>query len=468
MSFQSSTDREGERRRNNAESLYQHGRTALKHGERERARQLLQQAVDYDRNHSEAWLWLSATTDDPREQKKYLEWAIAANPGNAAAKRGLGLVTGKIKEADLVEAGQGAAPRQPAEPEIASARRDFKCPQCGGELRFDPELVDLKCEHCGFVEVVDEVSAVGSDQVLDFSLAVKQGHRWAEAQRRFTCGQCQATTVLAVGQTSAECPFCGTAALVAAPEERDLLPLQGLLPMGFEAEAAQKHYRAWLGQGFFDPDDLKHLATRTGLHPAYVPFWTFSATLTAHWRGQVTEGSGKSQRWVWRTGERTFFYTDLLVAGLKALPAKLVQKIQDYDLSKLIVYKPEYLAQWPAALYDLALADASLAARETMIKDATKQLETKAVAHKQVIDLSVSTSHFTGQTYKLVLLPMWIGAYRYRQQIYRVLINGQTGEVAGDKPRDSIKVALVVTMAIIALITLGLVACLLLRPMLAR
>lgn len=468
MTFQSSTDRESERRQRNAESLYQHGRTALKNGERARAKQLLQQAVDYDRNHSDAWLWLSATTDDPHEQKKYLEWAIAANPGNAAAKRGLGLITGNISEADLVRPGQGVTPRQPAEPEVVNARRDFKCPKCGGELRFDPELIDLKCEHCGYVEVVDEVSAVGRDQVLDFSLAVKQGHRWAEAQRRFTCGRCHATTLLAAGQTSAECPFCGTAALVAAPEERELLPLQGLIPIGFEADVAQKNYRAWLGDGFFDPDDLKHLATRTGLHPAYVPFWTFSATLTAHWRGQVAEGSGKYRRWVWRTGERTFFYTDLLVAGLKALPAKLIQKIQAYDLSKLIVYKPEYLAQWPAALYDLALADASLVAREIMVRDAEKQLATKAVANKQVIDLSVTTSDFSGQTYKLVLLPMWIGAYRYRDQIYRVLINGQTGQVVGDKPRDSVKVALVVLMGLIVLITLGLIGFLLLRPVLAK
>lgn len=468
MSLSASTDHDGERRRRNAENLYQHGRTALKNGERARARQLLQQAVDYDRNHSDAWLWLSATTDDPLEQKKYLEWAVAANPGNAAAKRGLGLVTGKINAADLVQLGQGIAPRLPEESEAVSARRDFKCPTCGGELRFDPELIDLKCEHCGYVEVVEEVSAVGRDQVLDFSLAVKQGHRWAEAQRRYTCGQCQATSLLAVGQTSAACPFCGTAALVAAPEERDLLPLQGLIPMGFEAEVAEKNFRTWLGRGFFDPDDLKQLVTRAGLHPAYVPFWTFSATLTAHWRGQVAEGSGKYRRWVWRTGERTFFYTDLLIPGLKALPDKLIQQLQDYDLAHLIVYKPEYLAQWPAALYDLALADASLVARERMIRDAKKQLETKTVANKQVLDLTVNTSDFTGQAYKLVLLPMWIGAYRYRDQIYRVLINGQTGRVAGDKPRDSLKLALVVIMGLLALITLGAVVLLLLRPLLTR
>jgi hypothetical protein len=451
-----STDREKEHRRRSADSLYEHGRQALRDGHRARARQLLEQAVDYNREHSEAWLWLSATTDDPEEQKKFLEWAVAANPGNAAAKRGLGILTGKIKKHDLLKEGETLAPRQPAAPEPAQVRRDFKCPQCGGALRFDPALVDLKCEHCGYVEVVEEESAAELEQVLDFNLGTRQGHRWAEGERRFTCRQCSATTLLGVGQTSGQCVFCGSAALVAAPEETELLPVQGVIPMGFEAAQAQQHFQAWLGKGFFDPDDLKHLAGRAGFHPAYVPFWTFNATVNAHWRGQVSEGHGKNQKWVWRTGERISFYTNHLVCGFKALPSKLVRALSNYTLRGLVRYKPEYLAQWPAALYDLSLADASLIAREQMLALAQKELEIKAGGGKQVINLEITGSDFSGQTYKLVLLPLWIGAYTYQNKTYRVLINGQTGKVAGDKPRDAIKIALVVGIGLLTVVVVAL------------
>ena len=95
------TDREGDHRRQAAEDLVRHGRDALRAGDRPRARQLLAQAAEYDRDNSEAWLWLSATTDDPDEQEQFLEWAVAANPGNAAARRGLALLTGKLRQADL-------------------------------------------------------------------------------------------------------------------------------------------------------------------------------------------------------------------------------------------------------------------------------------------------------------------------------------------------------------------------------
>ena len=116
-----SEDHDGDHRRDAAQDLVRNGRAALKSGERDRARQLLLQATEYDRDNSEAWLWLSATTDDPAEQKHYLEWAVAANPANSAAVRGLGIVTGKIKTVDLVPEGQPVTPQAPAQPEPAHA-----------------------------------------------------------------------------------------------------------------------------------------------------------------------------------------------------------------------------------------------------------------------------------------------------------------------------------------------------------
>jgi len=454
MSF----DRAGDHRRQSAEELFRLGRISVKEGDRAEARRLLQQAVEYDRDHSEAWLWLSATTDDPVEQKQYLEWAIAANPANAAARRGLGIVTGRLNPKEILPEGDSPQPQPSTEPEEVVVRRMFKCPQCGGTLRFDPEIVDLKCESCGYVEVVEEVPIKDSEQVLDFNLPTRKGHGWAEAERRFTCRQCGAITLLPKAQTSDQCPFCGSAALVAAPEEVELLPPQGVIPMGLESLQVQQAVKAWLGRGFFAPDDLSLLARDSRLHPAYVPFWTFNATLNARWSGYVSEGHGRNQRWVWRTGERIFFYTDHLQPGTRALPADLLTQIKAFDLAALVEYKPEYLAGWPAATYDISLAEASLAAREVMIAEAKKELFYKAAGGAMVRDLEVTGSDFTGQTYKFVMLPLWVGAYAYQGKTFRVLVNGQTGKVVGDKPVDQVKVVLLIVTGVIAVGALALLA----------
>jgi DNA-directed RNA polymerase subunit RPC12/RpoP len=447
----SSSDRLDAHRREQARQLFGLGRTSIKTGDRAHGRELLLKAVEYDRDHSEAWLWLSATTDDPAEQKKYLEWAVAANPANAAARRGLAILTGKLNPRDVLPEGQSPEPRRPAQPETADVRRTFDCPQCGGRLRFDPDLMDLRCEHCGHVEVVDEVALKDGAQALDLALPTERGHRWAEAERRFVCQQCSAVTILPVGEKSSACAFCGNAALLAAPEDVALLPPQGLLPMAFEAETAAQHVRAWLKRGFFAPDDLAKMARSGGLRPAYVPFWIFEATLTAKWQAEVREGSGRNARWVWRSGERTFFFSDHLEPGTRALPADLLRRVPAFDLTQLLVFKPEYLAAWPTAVYDISLADASLNAHEKMVKEARKQLLYKAAPGRDIRDLEVSPGSFSGEAYKLVMLPVWIGAYAYLGRMYRVLVNGQTGAVAGDKPVDWVKVALVALGAAIVI-----------------
>jgi len=452
-------DSERRHRQESADRLFRLGRTCVKEGHKDEGRRYLERAVEQDREHSDAWLWLSATTDDPLEQKKYLEWAIAANPSSPEARRGLAILEGRLNPKDILPQGVGVEPQNPVEPAEAVARRTFVCLRCGGALRFDPEIVDLKCSNCGYVEVVEEAPMADVQQVLDVTLPTRKGHRWAEAEREMTCEQCGATTIFPVGQTSAECPFCGSAALVSASDDSELLTPNGVLPMGFDEAEARKILRGWLGGGFFTPDDLAKLARGKGLRPAYVPFWIFEAALTGKWQAEVAEGSGRNRRWVWRNGEHTLFYSNLLQVAATALPADLVKKAEPFALEKMVEYKPEYLAGWPTAAYNISLAEASLEARAAMVADAKKQLAYKAAPGQAVRNLEVSASDFSGMAYKLALLPLWVGAYLYHGKTYRVLINGQTREVAGDKPKDSVKVWLAVAgvLIVLAILAMGVV-----------
>jgi DNA-directed RNA polymerase subunit RPC12/RpoP len=432
---------------------------------------LLKQAVEKDPDHDQAWLWLTATTQDPAEQKQYLEWAVAANPANAQARRGLAVLTGKLNPKDLFTEAQTQGPRRPADPSAAlgagpqpvEIRRTFTCSRCGGRMQFDPEIADLKCENCGHVEAVDELAVRDGDQVLDFTLPTRQAHRWAEAERRMACQQCGATTIFPPGQTSATCPFCASRALVEAAEDMDLLSPQGLLPMAVSDDQASQAIRGWLGRGFLAPDDLVQLSRAARPKPAYVPCWAFSATLTSRWRAMVSEGFGRDQRWVWRDGEDTLFYTDQLQPGTRALPADLLRQVQPFELTKLVEYKPDYLAGWPAATYDISLSDASIKARGEMVADARKKLVVKALPGRLLREFEITHSDFTGQTYKLMLLPVWVGAYQYHGRTFRVLVNGQTAKVAGDKPVDWAKVAIVVVGAAIMIGLIGATLVLALR-----
>ena len=53
---------------------------------------------------------------------------------------------------------------------------------------------------------------------------------------------------------------------------------------------------------------------------------------------------------------------------------------------------------------------------------------------------SVNTRH-DDVTFKHILLPVWLSAYRYRDRVYRFLVNARTGEVQGERPWSWIKIA---------------------------
>ena len=65
------------------------GISALKAGERARARELLLHVVTADEANEIGWLWLSAAVDSAEDRRICLENVLALNPDNGAARRGL-------------------------------------------------------------------------------------------------------------------------------------------------------------------------------------------------------------------------------------------------------------------------------------------------------------------------------------------------------------------------------------------
>jgi hypothetical protein len=59
-------------------------------------------------------------------------------------------------------------------------------------------------------------------------------------------------------------------------------------------------------------------------------------------------------------------------------------------------------------------------------------------------------------TFKHILLPIYISAYRYNNKLYRFLVNGATGKVKGERPWSAWKITFAVlgALALIALIAI--------------
>jgi len=90
--------------------------------------------------------------------------------------------------------------------------------------------------------------------------------------------------------------------------------------------------------------------------------------------------------------------------------------------------------------YDHPLAEASLEAREQVAKRLRRELPRRVELNREKRHMTSGEINWSGMTYKLVYYPIYVGVYYYRNKLYRVLINGQTGKVGGGKPTDRVKV----------------------------
>ena len=240
----------------NYEDLVRDGITAAKIGNRSLARRLLERATRINPVDSQAWLWLSAATEDAQEQRIFLERAVAADPSNAAARRGLVLLSEKLDHSRLMPEGSGISPAQTALPEEAQGEA-YQCPKCGGQMSYNIPDGKLVCQSCGTRKDIQERLAPDSaEQPMDFVMPTTRAHRWAESQQSVACAQCGVITLLPPGQTTDRCPYCGSNRFVKSPTLGELVDPQAIAMFKVEPAEAEQRVRAWFGKGLFAPDDL--------------------------------------------------------------------------------------------------------------------------------------------------------------------------------------------------------------------
>lgn len=348
----------------------------------------------------------------------------------------------------------------------------WPCAQCGADLRFAPGQTELKCEHCGHVQAIAAKAPRARSRALG-ELDLAKGLRddlpeaATEEVRSTRCPNCAAVVEFQGANHATECPFCATPVVVDTGSHRRIKP-QALVPFELTEAQARVALTDWLGSLWFAPNGLLEY-TRKGRAMAgiYVPFWTFDADTESHYRGQrgdhyyVTETvtvvvNGKSERrqqqvqktrWTAVSGHVARDFDDVLVMASASLPARLGNELTPWDLGKLEPYAPDYLAGFQAEGYTISLSDGRDISHGIMARVIDQDVRRDIGGDVQRVD-SVSTD-YTAETFKHVLLPVWTAAYKYGGKSYRFLVNGQTGEVQGERPYSWWKIGFALVAAAI-------------------
>jgi DNA-directed RNA polymerase subunit RPC12/RpoP len=354
----------------------------------------------------------------------------------------------------------------------------WPCAQCGAQLRYAPGETHLTCEHCGHVQEIAPYAPrkrAQALQELDLARGLRDDLPGADMVevRTTSCPSCGAKVEITGVTHATECPFCATPVVLDTGTERHIKP-QALVPFVLtEAEARQAMIR-WMGSLWFAPGTLLEYARKgRALSGVYVPFWTFDTDTDSRYSGERGEYyyetrtvsvrvNGRTEqrqervrhtRWYPASGRVSRDFDDVLVMASRSLPPRLGNELTPWDLWALTAYNPEFLAGFQAEGYTVALADGWSEAQSRMSATIQQDVRRDIGGDEQRIH-DVDTD-WSEETFKHILLPVWMAAYKYNGKSYRFLVNGQTGEVQGERPWSVWKIAFAVLL--VAALVLGAV-----------
>lgn len=259
------------------------------------------------------------------------------------------------------------------------------------------------------------------------------------------CRACGGAVVWDAAQSGAVCLFCGTASLELHMLSEPLPVPDELLPMTISPEQAERSFRAWASGSWFRPRGLA--AVELGLRPMLLPAWRFDARLESHWAGlrPARTKSGKTPA----TGIAQADLVHMVPASAGLTRDELLD-LQPFDEASARPW-----SSFEADAADLIWEPPALTrrgARAWARRGLAAAHERRIAAEHGLVRCRVDAV-IEERDVRLLLVPIYIGVFRYRDRPWRFLINGQTGEVVGDAPLDRLAVGVVavLVLAIVAM-----------------
>jgi hypothetical protein len=249
--------------------------------------------------------------------------------------------------------------------------------------------------------------------------------------------------------------------------------------IGFAVTPAQalEKFRQWIADNaWYRPGDLRLAQIAEKQRGVYLPFWSFSALAGSQWQAGIGEYWYKTETYTVRVNNRSEtrtrrvqhtewwnlrgqhhrYVSGYLVSASRGLPQQAADSVNPFHLAGLKRYDPRFLAGWLCEEYSLERDDAWQRS-EAEFRRRIAQAVSEFLPGDTHRDLRVDTQ-FSQVNSDLILLPIYLLSYRHQNKIYRFLVNGQTGGVAGDKPVSwqRITAAIVTALILIVVVVVGL------------
>ena len=258
-------------------------------------------------------------------------------------------------------------------------------------------------------------------------------------------------------QVAGSCSYCASQLV---DVQRGDASIDGVAPFRVPKAAALDKLRQHLAGRVWAPSELRKLAAggrvRAELKGLLVPFYAYDARCRSSYRAKIgvhwyrrqtrTGKDGKTRaeqvqetEWFSLTGSAVGQLADHLESASSGLSASDLVGLAGFDLGRTLPFDPHLLAGFEAELPSRPRADVDRDADESIRAKEARRITHRLLpgdAHRKVeIQCDVTVARV-----QLVLLPVWITAYRHGGEVFRMLVHGQDGRCHGAVPVSRTKV----------------------------
>lgn len=353
------------------------------------------------------------------------------------------------------------------------------CNNCSGTLKYDIESEKLKCIQCGSKQEIPESEDSNFLQEHSFDSFESEILNDQMEAHLIACQSCGAEVEIHTEQPTASCAFCNTPYVLDQVKNSRVHKPAALLPFSIKQSQARTAFAEWIEGLWFAPNDLKKFKTSLDkLQGVYYPYWTYDCETRSDYVGSrgdhyyvsetytTTDSDGKSvqrirqvqkTRWTRVSGRVATNFDDILIPAHHSLDREKLTELEPWDLGSLKPYSEEFLRGFNVLNYEVSMREGFQQFAMPKINESIAQHIRQDIGG-DVQRINHTDTDMSDQTFKHLLLPVWVSAYQYKSKVYHLTINARTGEVQGFRPYSWVKITLAVlaVLVVVALIVGGI------------
>jgi len=324
----------------------------------------------------------------------------------------------------------------------------YKCPNCGGPLKWDAAKQKYSCEYClsefeeKECEAVQKADEIKAEEVKASSATHTGESETADGLSAYNCPSCGATIVTEETTAATFCYYCHNPVVLQNRLSGDFKP-DKVIPFSIDRDRALEIFKDWIGKHKYVPKAFYSESQIEKLSGVYFPYWLYNGKV----KGDVC-GTGDLVR-RWTDGDQQ--YTETKTFEIRrdgVMPVKNISRIAlnkasrvlcecvaPFEYEKMKPFSKGYLSGFMAEARDIEQTAVKPEVEKEVQEYAANCLSGAASGTYSNVRIRSLHAEITQSRWEYVLMPVWTLTYKGRDgKIYYFSINGTSGKTVGELP----------------------------------